>query len=616
MPDVSASPAESASQVPSRASFPVAVVLRLLVGLGVTLLTVLGFHAVGARFYDGFWIPQGNAMYHLPPGELVFLGLYGVFGLVAMLALLLTLTSVSWRERDLRWLRACADRGVLTAIGLAAFVGTTTFLVARYVLEHAVLTDDEHTYRFIAQTLGTGSLTAPSPGADLDFYREQFIVLTDTVRYGKYPIGHPVLLAMGQALGAEALVVPVVTALGTLALYGLGTLIAGRRIAILAALLYVLSPQVVLTGATFLSQPAAALALIGSLGALVAAERSRRPATWLALAGLALGYGILIRPLPGILFALVAAGYVLLTWCRPSWVGMARGVAFGVPLGAVTSLILLVNRLQSGYAGRSGYHTLHVPDEGAAGLLVAFHSDLPTRAMSLFGNALRLDFWLLGWPVSLALCLFARRTRHTTLLWAMVAAAGAYRLLVPKAGTAPTGPIYLFEIVPALCLLSADGLGQLVARARGRFGDAAAGWACALVLSATLVSAAMFLPVLLANARRMADAQLVLPRMLREAGQRRALVFQQFAVPPWLGLSWAYYPPANSPRLDDDVLYVRLLGGSQDRVERNLEFWRRRYPDRPAWLFAYQGRVPQLVPLETFVHAWRGTPASAGGPPR
>jgi hypothetical protein len=189
----------------------------------------------------------------------------------------------------------------------------------------------------------------------------------------------------------------------------------------------------------------------------------------------------------------------------------------------------------------------------------------------------------------------------------MVVAAAVYRMIAPKAGVAPTGPIYFFEIVPALCLLSADGLGQLVARARrGRFGEVAPGLALALVLSGTLVSAAMFLPVVLANVRRMADAQLVLPRMLREAGQRRALVFHQFAVPPWLGLSWAYFPPVNSPRLDDDVLYVRPLGGGPDRIERNLEFWRRRYPDRPAWFFGYRGTVPQLVPLETLVSAQRG----------
>jgi hypothetical protein len=621
VPDVSGSPAEPARQLSPRESSTAglaSLALRLVAGLALALMAIRGFHAVGARFYDGFWIPQGNAMYHLPPAELVFLGFYGVFGLAAGLALWFALGAVSWRKPGLRWLRRCADRGALTASGLAAFVGATSFLIARHVLEHAVVTDDEHTYRFIAQTLRTGAFTAPSPGADLDFYREQFIVLTDTVRYGKYPIGHPVLLAIGQALGAEAFVVPVVTALGALALYGLGTRIAGRGTATLAVLLYVLSPQVILTGATLFSQPASALSLTGGLAALIAAERSRRPGAWLGVAGLAMGYGILVRPLPGVLFALVAAGYVGLTWRRPSWMlGAARSLAFALPLGAVASVLLVVNRLQSGSAARSGYHALYAPDEGVAGILAVLQGDLPTRAMSLAGNALRLDFWLLGWPVSLALCLFAWRTRHTTLLWAMVAAAGAYRLIAPKAGVAPTGPIYLFEVVPALCLLSADGLGQLVARARGRFGDAAAGWACALVLSATLVSAAMFVPVVLGNARRMADAQLVLPRMLRESGVQRALVFQQFAVPPWLGLSWAYFPRANSPRLDDDILYVRPLGGSAERIERNLEFWRRRHPDRPALFFAYQGRAPQLVPLETFLSAWRASRASdAGGPLR
>jgi hypothetical protein len=592
-------------------------VLRLLAGLGLAPVAILGFHAVGDRFYEGFWIPQGYGMYRLLPAELAFLSLYGAFGLVAALGLLSALGVVSWRDSDLRWLRRCADRGALTAVALGAVVGAAAFVVARYVLEHAVLTDDEHAYRFIAQTLRTGALTAPSPGADLDFYREQFIVLTDTARYGKYPIGHPMLLAIGQALGAEALVVPVVSALGALALYGLGVRSVGRGTAVLAVLLYALSPQVLLTGATLLSQPASALALTCGLGALVAAEQSRSPVAWLGLAGLGFGYGILVRPLPGGLFALVAAGYVWLTWGRPTRVpGAARGMGFVVPLGAVAGLVPLVNRLQSGSAVRSGYSILDAPDRGAEGILASLQGDLPTRAMSLFGNALRLDVWLLGWPVSLALCPFARRTRHTKLLWAMIAAAGLYRLIAPKAGVAATGPIYLFEVVPVLCLLSADGLGQLLARARrGPLGEAAAGWALALVLSGTVASATMFVPVMLGNLRQMADAQLVLPRMLREAGQQRALVFHQFAVPPWLGLSWAYYPRANSPGLDDAILYVRSIGGSQDRIQRTLEFWRRRHPDRPAWFFGYQDRAPQLVPLESYLSALRGGRASGPGSP-
>jgi 4-amino-4-deoxy-L-arabinose transferase-like glycosyltransferase len=620
VPDVS--PTEPAGQsVPSELwrIGAVRAALRLLAGLGAALLAIRGFHAVGAQFYGEFWIPQGNSMYHLPPAEFAFLGLFIVFGLMAGLGSLFAFGGMSWRDPDMRWLYRCADRGAVIAIGLGAFVGTTTFLIAKYVLEHAVLTDDENTYRFIAETLRTGALTAPSPGTDLDFYREQFVVLTNTVRYGKYPIGHPILLAIGQVLGAEAFVVPLVTALGALVLYGLGTRIAGRGTATLAVLLYALSPQVILTGATLLSQPASALALTGSLAALVAAEQSRRPGTWLAIAGFGLGYGILIRPLPGVLFALVAAGYVVLTWGRPSWIAAAgRSLAFAVPLGAMTGLVPLVNRLQSGSAARSGYHALHAPDEGVAGILASLHGDLPTRSMSLFGNVLRLDVWLLGWPISLALCPFARRTRHTTLLWAMVAATGVYRLIAPKTGVGATGPIYFFEVVPLLCLLSADGLGQLVARARrGPFGEAAAGWAIALVLCGTLVSATMFLPVAVANVRRMADAQLVLPRMLHAVAHGRVLVFQQYAVPPWLALSWAYYPRANSPRLDDEILYVQQLAGSPERVERNFEFWQRRYPDRAAWAFTYQGKVPQLVPLEPYLDAWRrGRAPDSGGPLR
>ena len=616
MPEVLVSPAEPAGRVPSNELSRIGaaqVAFRLLVGLGVALVAVHGFHAVGARYYDRFWIPQGSAMYYVPPAELAFLALYAVFGLVASLGLLFALGVVPWHDTDMRWLQGCAERGILTASGLALFVGTTTFLVARHVLEHAVLTDDEHTYRFIAQTLRTGSLTAPSPGADLNFYREQFVVLTEVVRYGKYPIGHPVLLAIGQALGAEALVVPIVTAFGALALYALGTRItSGRGVATLAVLFYALSPQVILTGATFLSQPTAALTLTGGLGALVSAERSRRPGAWLALAGLALGYGILSRPLPSVLFAAAAAVYVALTWCRASRTGLARGLMFAVPLGAVASVLLIVNRLQSGSTAVSGYNALDAPGEGVAGILVSLQGDLATRTLSIFGNALRLEFWLLGWPVSLALCLFARRTRHIRLLWVMVAAAGLYRLIAPKAGVAATGPIYLFEVVPVLCLLSADGLGQLVARAREvRIGNAAAGWGLALVLAGTLVNSTMFLPVALANVHQMAEAQLVLPRMLRDAGQHRAIVFHQFAVPPWLALSWAYFPRNNSPRLDDDILYIRAA----KQAESNADFWRRRYPDRSAWFFGYREKVPLLVPLDAYVRGQSNSRAAAGSRP-
>src|SRR5262249_50271935 len=157
------------------------------------------------------------------------------------------------------------------------------------------------------------------------------------VRYGKYPIGHPAILALGQTLGAEALVVPLETALVAVVLFALGARVTGRAVAALGVGLYALSPQALLTGATLLSQPLSALCLVVGLGGLGGAEAVARPAPRLAAAGLAFGYGVLVRPLPGALFALVAAAYV--TWGfrgdapgrrapQSRWAGL---LAFGLP---------------------------------------------------------------------------------------------------------------------------------------------------------------------------------------------------------------------------------------------------------------------------------------------
>ncbi len=581
-----------------------APVLVSLIALFLAVGAILSFHIVGKRFYAGFWIPQGSGMNTLLPEEFTHATLYVVFGLSGMAFLLMAFRRLNIGERDLALIRRIADSGLAAAVGAGVFVFVGTLLIGRYVLHYAVTSDDEHVYRFIAQTLRTGSLTAPSPGNDLEFFREQFVVLTEQVRYGKYPIGHPLLLAVGQLVGGEHLVVPLVTALVALPLFALGTWLCGRPTAALALLFFALSPQVLLTGATLVSQPASALCLVSGLACLFAAEqRADWPRRWLALSGILFGYGMLVRPLPGVLFALAAAVYVLLRHppypARPAGVG--RWASFGAPLIVFAGLILIINWKQTGSLLTSGYQVVHRLDGGVGGLFGLLEGDIASRAMSLVGSLIRLNFWLLGWPVSLALCLFARRTPRVYLLWAMIGAALCYRLIAPKVGVGSTGPIYLFEVVPLLCLLSADGLMQLIARVSRR--DSRSVWASRLVaavMASILIGLTMFLPLKLSDLSRMADAQLVLPRMIRQAGLSNALVFYAFAVPPPLGLSWAYYPRFNSPRLDDDVLLVRLKPEASG-LAKNLEFWRRRFPQRSAWYFGHFDGMSALVPLEAYV---------------
>jgi len=230
--------------------------------------------------------------------------------------------------------------------------------------------------------------------------------------------------------------------------------------------------------------------------------------------------------------------------------------------------------------------------------------DLASASASVFAGVFRENVWLLGWPLSLLPCLFARRTRATALLWGVVGVALAYRVLVPKAGVSPTGPVYFSEAVPVQCLLAGDGLRRIAAGEIGfgamldvrgaRHRTAVA----ALVIAALVIGLTLFTTARVADLGQMAAGQEVVWRLVRERGIHHALVFHRGVVPPWTRLSWAYFPRCNSPALDDDVLFVRLLDGAASD-DPNRRFWRERHGDRSAFVFEWRpGQPASLVPLE------------------
>jgi 4-amino-4-deoxy-L-arabinose transferase-like glycosyltransferase len=560
---------------------------------------ILSYDAVGHAFYGGFRIPQGTGMNSLAPEEVTQIAMFTTFGAVAVAALAAALHGTAPVSRAIAALSALARRPHPAALAAAALAGAAAALVASAVLGHAVVTDDEHTYRFIAQTLRTGALVAPSPGADLEFFGEQFVVLTPTARYGKYPIGYPLLLAAGQAAGAEEWVVPLLTSAIVALVYAIGSWLFDPLRALVAVALVGTSPQVLLTGATYLSQPISAVCMLAGLAALVAADRRLQsapagrtePLGLLVLAGACLGYGVFVRPLPGALFAAVAGLHVL--WARRGapWSRLVpAAAAFGIPLALGSALLLVQNRLQSGDAFTSGYQTFHATGEGSGGLTVFVAGGLAPRAMSLVAGVLRLEEWAFGWPLAPLLALGALRVRGAGLLWGLISAAVAYRLLAPKAGVSPTGPVYLYEIVPILALLVAVGAVELARRLRAPSAVAAT------LVAGVVVCLTMFLPGRIADLYSMGLAQRTPFLLLARAGVHHGLVFQSATVPWWTRRSWAYYPRANSPRLDDDVLFLHV--GGRDDLDRARELWRRRFPDRSAWWFEYVRDQPRLVPLD------------------
>ena len=549
-------------------------------------LCVLGFWGVGLR-YAGFRIAYGLGVQEIHPAELGFL----------LWLLCLGLPAVYCAARALeaggapRWLlarlaAAGAAPGPLVALG-TGLVLAGALAVRHLVLLDAPVADDESTYVFIARTLLEGRVVNPSPG-DAAFFRNQFVVLDDASWYGKYPLGQPAALALGEALGLRALVVPLLTAASFALCFAVGRRALPDREALLGTLLLLLSPQFLFTGATQLSQPASGLCMLLGLWSLLRLDGDGR-LRWAWLAGSAFGCGILVRPLPGALFPAVAGIWVLLRFQGEPVLRQAQRVAAGlVPLGLACGAILAVQQAQTGDPTRSGYDAYH----GAYGGF--FHGEW--IAASVAGSLVRQNAWLFGWPLSFAFLPFARRGGRPLLLWGMIAAEYAYRVILPKTVVASTGPIYVAEIVPLLALLSASGAagaarwlaGLGVGRARERV--------AAALLAAVLVGAVTFLPVQVRNLRRSGAAWQAANRLLDEAGAGRALVFADTMVDPAAGDSWAYFPPNPSPDLDDARIFVRIPA-ADDAPQRAREVWLRRFPDRSAWLFRFESREPVLRQL-------------------
>ena len=111
------------------------------------------------------------------------------------------------------------------------------------------------------------------------------------------------------------------------------------------------------------------------------------------------------------LFVLVGAAYLALRGrtgaLRPA--PLADWAAFLVPIFICGQVLLWVNGAQTGHPLSTGYHVVR-PESGPT---LVLQGTIGQWGLSLASSALRLNFWLLGFPLSLAFCLFARRRPAT-----------------------------------------------------------------------------------------------------------------------------------------------------------------------------------------------------------
>lgn len=204
-------------------------------------------------------------------------------------------------------------------IGLAALALIGGLLFAWYVVERIPHIEDEAAYLFQAGVFARGKLWAPFP-ADLSPYFTPFVVQVGGHWIGKYPIGWPLILALGMLFGAKWVVNPVLGALLVAVIYALGRDLFDRQIGVMAGMLTLTSPFFLISSSNFMSHAAGALwaALIayGFLRVDRAHEQGRTDAGWAALIGFSAGMLAITRPLTVFGIILPFAVVIVLKWLR------------------------------------------------------------------------------------------------------------------------------------------------------------------------------------------------------------------------------------------------------------------------------------------------------------
>lgn len=224
---------------------------------------------------------------------------------------------------------------------------------------------DTVSYSFQAKLFARGKLAAEAP-PEYGFSSSPHVNILNGKWYSKYPFGNALMLTLGEFVRAHWLIPALVTGFALVLLYLMVQEVYGPRIALISAILGLISPATLGMGCTWFSEPVSRfylaiylLALILTLKMLTKPEKqekrrfltSRRLRVLLPiLSGFALGYAFNTRPIPAVAFG-VAGSVFALYWLLRSQertpILKAMGI-FLIPFALMMALCMAWNTYFTG----------------------------------------------------------------------------------------------------------------------------------------------------------------------------------------------------------------------------------------------------------------------------
>jgi hypothetical protein len=338
--------------------------------------------------------------------------------------------------------------------------------VALGINEGLAQLEDEYAYLWQARLIADGQISMPSPPEAEGFFIP-FVIDDQGRRFGKYPLGWPVVLSLGVIVGARWLVNPLLAGIAIWLTFRLGQKILGDRIGLLAAALTVASPLfLTYTGSLLSHTLGLVLSLCFALAWLDAVDEHSLTPGWLPTlgAGFSLGLLALTRPWTALGVALPFGVDGLIRLWRRSASIRKRIISIGLIAAAIASLHLLWQYALTGDAltnpytlwwgyDRVGFGLHHGPREMGHTLRQGW---LNTRhSLILVGRDL-FGWGQLGWLLPLLGLWKLRRRRKAWLLASVFPT-----LVLVYVAYWVSGPRYFYEGFYSLTLLSAAGIAWL-----------------------------------------------------------------------------------------------------------------------------------------------------------
>ncbi|MEM7347758.1 MAG: hypothetical protein AAF485_26290, partial [Chloroflexota bacterium] len=361
--------------------------------------------------------------------------------------------------------------GIL-GICLLAFIAIA--VTTDQIFEHVPHSEDEVAYLFQAKVFAQNRLTAPTPPHRHAFW-SPFVVDYQGHRFGKYPIGWPLLLNLGVRLGHPWLINAVLGCL-TLALLGwLGRYLYTPKMGIGAAALGLLTPGFLFQSSSLLSHTASLFWVTIALVAL-ASLAPNSPATLMrnsrsqhllsAIIGAALGATFITRPFAAFGIGLAVGSFFMILVIRAE-IKVSALLTFLVAGSAVAAMLPLYWWTITGDPSFNPYLLIWPydrvgfgPDIGPYGydlttaLLINTRLKLETVATGLFG-------WP-GWSNLLFLpipFITGKAKRWDWFLLSLISSMVFIHIFYWAFGGADGGfPRYYYDAFPAFILLTVRGI--------------------------------------------------------------------------------------------------------------------------------------------------------------